>query len=77
MIDIEVKIPIGVDKFAWNHAYTVCNHVRQQGIAGDIEWYAQEEITATLIEQTIQTTLWNTCSIKIFIGISIIHILIF
>ena len=53
MIYIEVKIPIGVDKFTWNHAHTVCNHVRQQGIAGDVEWYAQEEFTATLVESTV------------------------
>jgi hypothetical protein len=54
MINIEVKVSIGVDKFTWNHAHAMGHHVCQQGIAGDIEWHAQEEITATLVEQTVE-----------------------
>src|ERR1019366_6568599 len=54
MIRVEVQVSEGVDEYARLQLADLRNHHRQQGIGGDIERHAEEQVRAALIELAVQ-----------------------
>ena len=50
VVEVDVGVAKGVDKLAWLKTGDVRHHHAQQGIAGDVERHAQEEVGAALVE---------------------------
>ncbi len=54
MVGVQVAVPAGPDELARLQVADLCHHQRQQRVAGDVERYAQEDISRALIELTAQ-----------------------
>ena len=57
VVVVEVSVPEGVDKDAGFQAADLSHHVGEQRIGGNVERNAEEDIGASLVELTIQTTI--------------------
>ena len=50
VVAVEVGIAEGVDEFAGREAAYLRHHHGEQGVAGDVEGYAEEDVGAALVE---------------------------
>lgn len=50
VVEVEVRIAGGMDEVAHLKVAYLCHHLKQEGIAGDVERYAEEGVCTTLVE---------------------------
>lgn len=50
MVLVEVAVAKGMNKFPHFQIALLGNHVGQQSVRGDVEWHAEEQIRAALVE---------------------------
>lgn len=59
VIEVDVRIAYGVDEIAWTQACDLRYHVKEEGIAGDVEWDSEEHVGRALIELQGETAIAN------------------
>ena len=50
VVQVEVRVTCGMDEVAWFETCDLSHHLKQQGIRGDVEGYAQKGVGTSLIE---------------------------
>src|SRR6185369_15763155 len=50
MVAVDVAVAAGPDEVADGEVALLRHHVREQGVAGDVEWHAQENVGAALVQ---------------------------
>ena len=55
VVQVEVGVTSGMDEVAWFETCDLCHHLKQQGIRGNVEGYAQEGVGTSLVELQRQT----------------------
>ena len=50
VVAVEVSVAEGVDEFAGREAAHLRHHHGEQGVAGDVEGYAEEDVGTALVE---------------------------
>ena len=54
MVRVEMDVTTGPDERAWLKSALARQHVRQERVGGDIEWYAEEKVGASLVKLQVE-----------------------